>query len=71
WTALSILLSREILGSILLGGVFYAIGAVIYSIRWPDPWPKVFGYHEIFHALVLLASMLHFAAIAQIVSKFG
>lgn len=39
----------------ILGGVLYTIGAVIYARKRPDPWPRVFGYHEIFHLLVLVA----------------
>ena len=50
----------------LLGGLLYSVGAVIYARRKPDPWPKVFGYHEIFHVLVLAASALHFFVIAEV-----
>ena len=49
------------------GGLSYSIGGLIYAVRWPDPDPKVFGYHEIFHMLVIVASMLHFAAIWMLV----
>jgi hemolysin III len=49
-----------------LGGVFYIGGAIIYALRRPDPNPAVFGYHEVFHALVVLACGLHFAAIALV-----
>jgi hemolysin III len=46
------------------GGLLYTAGAVIYAIRRPDPLPKVFGYHEIFHILVIVAAATHYAAIA-------
>jgi hemolysin III len=46
------------------GGLLYSAGAVIYATRRPDPFPKVFGYHEIFHALVVAAAGLHFAVAA-------
>jgi hemolysin III len=46
------------------GGALYVTGAVIYAIQRPDPSPTVFGYHEIFHALVIGAAAAHFAAIA-------
>jgi hemolysin III len=46
------------------GGILYSIGAVVYALRRPDPWPRVFGFHEVFHALVLLAAAAHFAAMA-------
>ena len=49
---------------IVLGGLFYTAGAVIYAIQRPDPSPAVFGYHEIFHVLVVAAAAAHFAAIA-------
>lgn len=49
------------------GGVLYTIGAVIYATRRPDPWPRTFGYHEIFHVLVVAAATLHFAAVASFV----
>ncbi|TCL74279.1 hemolysin III [Hydrogenispora ethanolica] len=48
------------LGWMLAGGVFYTVGAVIYGLKRPDPWPKVFGFHEIFHIFVLLGSISHF-----------
>jgi hemolysin III len=46
------------------GGVLYTAGAVIYARQRPDPNPAVFGYHEIFHVLVLAAAAAHFAAVA-------
>jgi hemolysin III len=46
------------------GGLLYTAGAVVYAIQRPNPNPLVFGYHEIFHALVILAAAAHFAAIA-------
>ena len=49
---------------IALGGVAYTVGAVVYALKRPYPIPAVFGYHEIFHALVLVGAGLHYAAIA-------
>ena len=49
---------------IAAGGVLYTAGAIVYARQSPDPKPAVFGYHEIFHALVLAAASAHFAAIA-------
>jgi hemolysin III len=46
------------------GGLLYVIGAVIYASERPNPWPKVFGYHEVFHSLVIAAAGLHYAVIA-------
>lgn len=53
------------------GGACYSLGAVIYARKRPDPVPTVFGYHEIFHALVVAAALLHFAAIGRIVLGAG
>ena len=46
------------------GGLLYTAGAVVYARRRPDPAPRVFGYHEVFHALVIAAAAAQFAAIA-------
>jgi hemolysin III len=46
------------------GGALYATGAIIYAAQRPDPRPAVFGYHEIFHLLVIAAAAAHFAAVA-------
>lgn len=48
---------------IALGGLFYTVGAVIYAIKKPDPFPKIFGFHEIWHIFVLLGSFCHFWSI--------
>ncbi len=53
------------------GGLLYVIGAVIYASGKPNPWPKVFGYHEVFHTLVLAAAGLHYAVIAFAVLPHG
>jgi hemolysin III len=46
------------------GGALYTAGAVVYALRRPDPAPAVFGYHEIFHVLVIAAAALQFVAVA-------
>jgi hemolysin III len=51
-------------GLVVLGGILYTAGAVVYARRRPDPKPAVFGYHEIFHLLVVAAAACQFAAIA-------
>jgi hemolysin III len=45
------------------GGVLYSIGAVIYASQRPDPWPRTFGFHEIFHALVIAAAAAQYVAV--------
>ena len=54
-----------------LGGLLYVLGAVVYASGRPNPWPKVFGYHEVFHSLVLAAAALHYAVIAFAVLPHG
>jgi hemolysin III len=53
-------------GALMLvaGGLAYTVGAVVYAQRRPDPIPAVFGYHELFHALVIVAVACQYAAIA-------
>jgi hemolysin III len=51
---------------LLAGGLLYSAGAIVYAIRRPDPAPGVFGYHEVFHALVVVAAGAHYAAVALI-----
>ncbi|HTT53754.1 MAG TPA: hemolysin III family protein [Streptosporangiaceae bacterium] len=48
----------------LAGGLLYLTGAVSYHFRWPDPYPSVFGYHEVFHTFVCAAAACQYAAIA-------
>lgn len=40
---------------IFAGGIAYSVGAVFYGLRWPNPWPRIWGFHEFFHACTLLA----------------
>jgi hemolysin III len=50
--------------ALALGGVLYSAGAVIYARERPDPVPMVFGYHELFHLLVIVAAALQYAVVA-------
>lgn len=56
---------------LMTGGLLYVIGAIVYASGRPNPWPRVFGYHEIFHALVIAAAGLHYAVIAFAVLPRG
>ena len=67
WDRIGVL---SVLG-LALGGVLYTAGAVIYARGRPDPNPAVFGYHEIFHALVIAAAATHYAVIAFAVLPRG
>lgn len=69
WVAVSyagtILHNAGVAAAVLLavGGALYSLGAVFYALRWPDPWPTTFGYHEIFHGLTAVAALCHFVAV--------
>jgi hemolysin III len=49
---------------VAVGGLLYTVGALVYAFQRPNPAPAVFGYHEVFHALVILAAALQYAVIA-------
>ncbi|CAN5767520.1 hemolysin III family protein [soil metagenome] len=49
---------------LVAGGLLYTVGAMVYARRRPDPAPDVFGYHEVFHALVIAAVLCHYAVVA-------
>lgn len=73
WVAVTVLpdLARAapVHANVLLvaGGVIYTVGAVVFATRWPDPVPHIFGYHEVFHALTIVAALCHAVAILTIV----
>jgi hemolysin III len=46
-----------------VGGTLYSIGGMLYALRWPDPWPATFGYHEFFHACTAVAAICHYIAV--------
>jgi hemolysin III len=52
---------------VFTGGALYTLGALAYALQRPNPKPAVFGYHEIFHLLVIAAAATHFVAIAAFV----
>lgn len=60
-------LSFNAFGYLILGGISYSVGALVYAKKWPDPWPPHFGFHEIWHLFVLGGSIFHFAAIATLI----
>ena len=53
--------------AIAVGGLLFSVGAAVYAFQRPDPLPAVFGYHEVFHALVVAAVACHFVAILRMV----
>ena len=62
--ALGVAMGSGALTLLLVGGLLYSGGAVIYALRRPDPFPTVFGFHEIFHLLVIAAAACHFAVVS-------
>jgi hemolysin III len=69
WTVIFFMpaLAERIHGSgllvIAIGGALYSAGAIVYALRWPRLWPRVFGFHEVFHVLVIVASAVYFVFI--------
>lgn len=56
------------LSLIIAGGLAYTIGLPVLLVRRPDPWPRSFGYHEVWHSFTVLAAGLHFAAVSAVVA---
>jgi hemolysin III len=54
---------------LIAGGTLYSIGAIVYALRRPDPLPRWFGYHEVFHVLVIAACACHYVVILGIASS--
>lgn len=53
---------------VVIGGLLYTAGGVIYAIKKPNPWPGTFGFHEVFHLFTVLGAAAHFVAVAQLVA---
>ncbi len=56
------------LGLIVAGGLAYTVGFPVLLLKRPDPWPRSFGYHEVWHGFTVLAAILHFGAVALVVA---
>ena len=54
-----------------VGGLLYSLGAVVYALRWPNPWPRIFGFHEIFHVFVVGGTAAFLIAIWSWVVPFA
>lgn len=74
WTALAMLpklygsLSPGTFQLLVIGGVLYTLGALVYIVRRPDPLPRTFGFHEVFHVFVVAAAACHYAAVWPLVT---
>ena len=53
-------------GWLVFGAFVYVLGALVYARKWPDPHPTVFGYHEIFHLMVIAGATMHYAVIINV-----
>jgi hemolysin III len=58
-----------VLALVVVGGLLYTLGGLVYASKWPDPSPRWFGFHEVFHAFTVAAFACHFAAIALVVLR--
>jgi hemolysin III len=56
-------LSGGQLGLIVAGGLLYTVGALVYALKKPNPWPATFGYHEVFHTFVVAGVVAHYLAV--------
>ncbi len=54
------------LALLVAGGVLYTAGAVFLATRWPDPYPRIFGYHEVWHAMVVAAVLCHYLVVRSV-----
>jgi hemolysin III len=53
---------------LVVGGVVYTAGAIVLALRWPNPSPRVFGYHEVWHVMVVAACVCHYLVILSVVA---
>ncbi len=61
-------LGPELFWMLLGGGAMYTAGAVVYAVRWPNPWPRVFGYHEVDHLFMVGGAVTHYCAIWRLLT---
>lgn len=52
---------------IIVGGVLYTLGALVYGLKWPNPWHGWFGFHEVFHTFTVAAFTVHYVAVSMVV----
>ncbi|WP_141014254.1 PAQR family membrane homeostasis protein TrhA [Nocardioides sambongensis] len=50
---------------ICVGGALYTAGGVVYGTQWPNPWPRTFGFHEIFHGFTVAAFIVHYVGVSM------
>jgi hemolysin III len=69
WAEIKSVLTPNALMCMVLGGLSYTTGAIGYALKKPKLWPRYFGYHEIFHAFVIIGAFFHFIFVFLIISK--
>jgi hemolysin III len=57
-------IGAAVLALIAAGGLLYVLGGVVYGLRRPDPWPRYFGFHEVFHSFTVLAFVAHYVGLS-------
>ena len=50
---------------VVAGGALYTLGGLVYGLKWPDPSPRWFGFHEVFHALTIAAFVVHYVGVSM------
>src|SRR5699024_7930776 len=48
----------------VVGGGLYTIGAIVYGLRWPDPWPRWYGLREVFHTVTIAVFVVHYVGVS-------
>ncbi|HUR74009.1 MAG TPA: hemolysin III family protein [Sporichthya sp.] len=56
---------------LIVGGVLYSVGGIIYGLQRPDPSPRWFGFHEVFHSFTILGWIVHYIAISIVAYSYG
>lgn len=56
---------------LVAGGACFTVGACVYMARRPDPWPAIFGYHEVFHVFIIAGCACHFISLANVASQWA
>lgn len=64
-------LGARAFGWLIAGGALYSAGTLCYALKRPRLWPRVFGYHEVFHLFVILAAAAHFVGVAEVLERLG
>jgi len=62
--ALGVGIGTAVLVLAAVGGLLYTVGGVVYGFQRPDPWPKWFGFHEVFHTFTILAFVVHYVGVS-------